>query len=450
MHYNKKLTLGILLTFIICIGSAILATYSTGPYGNYPNPGIHPGMIGPGTFNASGAANPQWNFPGPVKVGVYAVKPACNAGLLGAFVFDTIKDRPFICASSGWKPLDSDLDKDGSIGGTGPGFDCNDNNPAIYPGSIENCYNNVDDNCNGLVDGADSDCITCMDSCSPEGSTQCIGNYLQTCGDYDSDGCLEWNTGVLDPACGSNECSPENITQCDGANGVIQQCQDNGAGSLEWVTIQDCSKCTDPTCTCGNYWLASEEGYCHDGKDNDCDSTSANITIDATDPDCSGGVPSSDCTDECAFAGKLSCDGITKQTCGSDYDSDTCLEWGDDTDCDKQCFNPVTTYSSCNNGTCEGIGTNCYYQCYDSTRTKICTDGYGCVGPGYDCTEICFNPTYQYTKCSEGSGCSTPTDCTKQCVNLTHKKINCVDSLGCSGSVACPAGQSCTNGIGCH
>ena len=39
---NKKLTLGILLTFVICIGSAILAAYSTGPYGNYPNPGIIP------------------------------------------------------------------------------------------------------------------------------------------------------------------------------------------------------------------------------------------------------------------------------------------------------------------------------------------------------------------------------------------------------------------------
>ncbi len=65
---NKKLTLGILLTFIICIGSAILATYSTGPYGNYPNPGMHPGMIGPGTFNDSGLANPQWNIPGDLNV----------------------------------------------------------------------------------------------------------------------------------------------------------------------------------------------------------------------------------------------------------------------------------------------------------------------------------------------------------------------------------------------
>ncbi len=65
---NKKLTLGILLTFIICIGSAILAAYSTGPYGNYPNPGMHPGMIGPGTFNDSGVANPLWKFLGNLDI----------------------------------------------------------------------------------------------------------------------------------------------------------------------------------------------------------------------------------------------------------------------------------------------------------------------------------------------------------------------------------------------
>ena len=65
---NKKLILGILLTFIICIGSAIFAAYSTGPYGAYPNPGIHPGMVGPGTFNASGVVNPQWNFLGDLGV----------------------------------------------------------------------------------------------------------------------------------------------------------------------------------------------------------------------------------------------------------------------------------------------------------------------------------------------------------------------------------------------
>ncbi|MCK4730301.1 MAG: hypothetical protein KAT28_03200 [Candidatus Aenigmarchaeota archaeon] len=78
MYLNKKLTLGILLTFIICIGSAIFATYSIGPYGDYPNPGVHPGMMGPGTFNASGVVNPQWNFPGDLNIDGTIVSSTLN------------------------------------------------------------------------------------------------------------------------------------------------------------------------------------------------------------------------------------------------------------------------------------------------------------------------------------------------------------------------------------
>ncbi len=53
---NKKLILGILLTFIVCIGSAILAL-------DYPNPGHPASEIGPGTFNASGVSGAWWYFP---------------------------------------------------------------------------------------------------------------------------------------------------------------------------------------------------------------------------------------------------------------------------------------------------------------------------------------------------------------------------------------------------
>ncbi len=60
---NKKLILGVLLTFIVCMGSAILAAYSTGPEFDYPNPGHQANEIGPGTFNASGESNPYWSFP---------------------------------------------------------------------------------------------------------------------------------------------------------------------------------------------------------------------------------------------------------------------------------------------------------------------------------------------------------------------------------------------------
>ncbi|OYT43595.1 MAG: hypothetical protein B6U88_00450, partial [Candidatus Aenigmarchaeota archaeon ex4484_56] len=60
---NKKLIFGILLTFLVCIGSVIFASYSTGPYGNYPNPGHHPGEIGPGTFNCSETTGCYFEFP---------------------------------------------------------------------------------------------------------------------------------------------------------------------------------------------------------------------------------------------------------------------------------------------------------------------------------------------------------------------------------------------------
>ncbi|MCK4730199.1 MAG: DUF1566 domain-containing protein [Candidatus Aenigmarchaeota archaeon] len=112
---NKKLTLGILLTFIICIGSAILATYSTGPYGNYPNPGIHPGMIGPGTFNDSSMANPQWNIPGDLDVSgkldankgikVGFVDNLCNSSIAGTLRWNSTNSKLEICNGIIWHEL---------------------------------------------------------------------------------------------------------------------------------------------------------------------------------------------------------------------------------------------------------------------------------------------------------------------------------------------------------
>ncbi len=53
---NKKLIFGVLLTFIVCMGSAILAL-------DYPNPGHPANEIGPGTFNTSGVSDALWYFP---------------------------------------------------------------------------------------------------------------------------------------------------------------------------------------------------------------------------------------------------------------------------------------------------------------------------------------------------------------------------------------------------
>jgi hypothetical protein len=44
-----------------------------------------------------------------------ATRPTCDSGILGHMVFDTVEDKPYVCASSAWKPLDSDYDKDGIV-----------------------------------------------------------------------------------------------------------------------------------------------------------------------------------------------------------------------------------------------------------------------------------------------------------------------------------------------
>jgi hypothetical protein len=42
------------------------------------------------------------------------------------------------------------------------GNDCNDTNAAINPGAAEDCNNKKDDDCDGAVDGDDTDCASCV------------------------------------------------------------------------------------------------------------------------------------------------------------------------------------------------------------------------------------------------------------------------------------------------
>lgn len=64
---------------------------------------------------------------GGVRLGNYASKPTCDAVSTGNIVFDTTEDKPYVCASTGWKPLDSDYDKDGLT--DWKDLDDNDSNP---------------------------------------------------------------------------------------------------------------------------------------------------------------------------------------------------------------------------------------------------------------------------------------------------------------------------------
>ena len=159
-------------------------------------------------------------------------------------------------------------------------------------------------------------------------------------------------------------------------------------------------------------------------------------------------VVASMCTDECTPSGKTQCSGTSLQTCGRDYDSDSCLEWNTAAAC-------PTSGQSCSNGACvttpsitpltidsSGIPTEpisptpattqfiiktnkaatCRYSTnlgvsYDS-MTLIMTDvSSGKVGTSFASSEITPSPGQSYTyyvQCRTGTGTSAETTADKK------------------------------------
>lgn len=67
-----------------------------------------------------------------------------------------------LCADAAAQCTDLDGDGYGAYGSSNcrrAGVDCDDTLPTMNPGASEDCSNGIDDNCNGLVDGADLDCF---------------------------------------------------------------------------------------------------------------------------------------------------------------------------------------------------------------------------------------------------------------------------------------------------
>ncbi|MBT3046111.1 MAG: putative metal-binding motif-containing protein [Candidatus Thiodiazotropha sp.] len=154
---------------------------------------------------------------------------------------------------------DSDLDGYAVEGGSCGAIDCNDNNPAINPGADEICSDEIDNNCNGLVDTADSNAVDCPLECT----------------DGDADG-----YSVEGGACGAVDCDDTNADVNPGALEVCDDGVDNNCNGLSDSADGVCQNSDGGDDECEMPWWRSKGKrdhhhlkLCRDDDANDDDSS---------------------------------------------------------------------------------------------------------------------------------------------------------------------------------
>ncbi len=307
----------------------------------------------------------------------------------------------------------------------------------------------------------------CTNACTNQGATRCEGNAVETCADYDDDGCLEWGdpqecgaqtcTGGFCAVSCTSECTVAGAKRC-GAGDTVETCGDaNQDGCLEWgagVPCQGGTVCSNGFCavSCSNECTVKGARQCSGNGTQVCADYDFDGCLDWGDvtpcPDgevCANGTCGSTCTDECNVMGAKQCAGTQSvKQCG-DTNGDGCLEWGTAVSCNQG--------EVCSNGFC---ATSCQSECSVLGATKCsgnsvqtCGDsnGDGCLewGTGVPCGDglVCSNGFCQ-TTCTNG--------CTAQGAKTCDGNAVVVCEVGPGGCLAwgtpvgCGEGLSCSNG----
>jgi hypothetical protein len=231
--------------------------------------------------------------------------PTTTACVMPAGFADNSDDCDDADASRG-PPLTYYADLDGDGYGTGAGYplcartsllaevsgDCEPDDEEINPGAVEIC-NDIDDNCDGLVDlddplvdatlygdsdgdgyGSDADTVTSCDA---------VDGYVEAGGDCDD---------------GDVDVNPSEHEYCDAIDNDCNGAVDDDVAYLDWYADDDDDGFGDPSDTVNDcvppsgYVLLSED--CDDAIDT-THPGATELCVNATDDDCDGAV------DNCAF-----------------------------------------------------------------------------------------------------------------------------------------------------
>lgn len=169
-----------------------------------------------------------------------------------------VNDHPETCYDSDFDGFYLDIIGSGSCGP----MDCNDSDPSINPAATELCSDNLDNDCDGLVDCQDPDC-------APDSA--CI-----PCTDNDGDG-----YAIEGGSCGPIDCNDNDLAVHPGAVEHCFDTIDNDCDGLIDCADGDCSGDSACNAVCVPESSREKGKKCSDGLDNDCDGS-----IDSADPDC--------------------------------------------------------------------------------------------------------------------------------------------------------------------
>ena len=167
----------------------------------------------------------------------------------------------------------------------------------------------------------------------------------------------------------------------------------------------------------------------------------SSITYCGSGQTCNNGQCINTCTDECSINGQRVCVGNGWKQCGQ-YDSDSCLEWGQITQCGWN--------QTCNNGTCVDTCQNeCtlnQHQCSGNSGRICLQNSQGCTywGSYQSCDSLCYHCGDGRCECGE-----TKSSCAQDC-GYDTPTVN----LDYYGSVACNQTATLTwtstNATECH